>query len=220
MRNRFYREFNSDMLWNMELRKILNTDIFETRNDLFTEYSILSSGAKRLPLPLFYEIGLDEELAFYLNLDMLTYLPFDKLGYDFLNGKLENSNVATFKYNAIIQIIGKEYPELDDGIKENINTFLNNYYNDILEVNLINLAIITLRLFHRYVTIMNFGGPLAMMTIQDKIDEKLKRLKKDIQENDLKEININDYLPEFDFDNKQLSSEMIEYIVLCLERVI
>ena len=220
MRNRFYREFNSDMLWNMELRKILNTDIFETRNELFTEYSILSSGAKRLPLPLFYEVGLDEELAFYLNLDMLTYLPFDKLGYDFLNSKLENSSVAEFKYNIITQNIRKKYPELEDEIKENIKTFLNNYYNDIFEVNVINLAIITLRMFHRYVTIMNFGGPLAMMTIQNEIGKKLKRLKNDIKENDLKEININDYLPEFDFDNNELSSEMVEYIVLCLERVI
>ncbi len=220
MRNGFYREFNSDMLWNMELRKILNTDMFETRNELFTEYSILSSGAKRLPLPLFYEVGLDEELAFYLNLDMLTYLPFDKLGYDFLNSKLENSSVAEFKYNIIIQIIRKKYPELEDEIKENIKTFLNNYYNDIFEVNVINLAIITLRMFHRYVTIMNFGGPLAMMTIQNEIGKKLKRLKNDIKENDLKEININDYLPEFDFDNNELSSEMVEYIVLCLERVI
>lgn len=220
MRNGFYREFNSDMLWNMELRKILNTDMFETRNELFTEYSILSSGAKRLPLPLFYEVGLDEELAFYLNLDMLTYLPFDKLGYDFLNSKLENSSVAEFKYNIIIQIIRKKYPELEDEIKENIKTFLNNYYNDIFEVNVINLAIITLRMFHRYVTIMNFGGPLAMITIQNEIGKKLKRLKNDIKENDLKEININDYLPEFDFDNNELSSEMVEYIVLCLERVI
>ncbi len=220
MRNGFYREFNSNMLWNMELRKILNTDMFETRNELFTEYSILSSGAKRLPLPLFYEVGLDEELAFYLNLDMLTYLPFDKLGYDFLNSKLENSSVAEFKYNIIIQIIRKKYPESEDEIKENIKTFLNNYYNDIFEVNVINLAIITLRMFHRYVTIMNFGGPLAMMTIQTEIGKKLKRLKNDIKENDLKEININDYLPEFDFDNNELSSEMVEYIVLCLERVI
>ena len=143
MRNGFYREFNRDMLWNMELRKILNTDMFETKNELFTEYSILSSGAKRLPLPLFYEVGLDEELAFYLNLDMLTYLPFDKLGYDFLNSKLENSSVAEFKYNIIIQIIRKKYPESEDEIKENIKTFLNNYYHDILEVNVINLAIIT-----------------------------------------------------------------------------
>ena len=220
MRNGFYRVFNRDMLWNMELRKILNTDMFETRNELFTEYSILSSGAKRLPLPLFYEVGLDEELAFYLNLDMLTYLPFDKLGYDFLNSKLENSSVAEFKYNIIIQIIRKKYPESEAEIKENIKTFLNNYYNDLLEVNVINLAIITLRMFHRYVTIMNFGGPLAMMTIQNEIGKKLKRLKNDIKENDLKEININDYLPEFDFDNNELSSEMVEYIVLCLERVI
>ena len=220
MRNGFYREFNRDMLWNMELRKILNTHMFETRNDLFTEYSILSSGAKRLPLPLFYEVGLDEELAFYLNLDMLTYLPFDKLGYDFLNSKLENSSVAEFKYNIIIQIIRKKYPESEDEIKENIKTFLNNYYHDILEVNVINLAIITLRMFHRYVTIMNFGGPLAMMTIQNEIGKKLKRLQNDIKENDLKEININEYLPEFDFDNNELSSEMVEYIVLCLERVI
>jgi hypothetical protein len=220
MRNGFYREFNRDMLWNMELRKILNTDMFETKDELFTEYSILSSGAKRLPLPLFYEVGLDEELAFYLNLDMLTYLPFDKLGYDFLNSKLENSSVAEFKYNIITQIIRKKYPELEDEIKENIKTFLNNYYHDIFEVNVINLAIITLRMFHRYVTIMNFGGPLAMMTIQNEIGKKLKRLKNDIKENDLKEININDYLPEFDFDNNELSSEMVEYIVLCLERVI
>lgn len=220
MRNRFYDKFNRNILWNMELRKILNTDIFETRNDLFTEYTVLSGGAKRLPLPLFHEIGLDEELEFYLNLDLLTYLPFDKLGYNFLNSKLENSNVAEFKYNIIVQIIGKDHPELEDEIKGNIKTFLNNYYNDILEVNLINLAIITLRLFHRYVTIMNFGGPLAMMTIQDKIGQKLEQLKKDIQENDLKVININDYLPEFDFANNELSSEMIEYIVLCLEKII
>lgn len=46
---------------------------------------------------------------------------------------------------------------IGDEISNNIKLFLNNYYNDNLEINIISLATITLRLFHRLVTIMNFG---------------------------------------------------------------
>ena len=38
---------------------------------------------------LFHDFSLDKELEFYLYLDMLTYLPFEKLGYEYLNNELE-----------------------------------------------------------------------------------------------------------------------------------
>lgn len=81
-------------------------------SDIFTEYTVLFTAVNCLTLPLFHEVGLDEEIEFYLNLDKLTYLPFEKLGYDYLNGKpkKENSNVIAFKYNKIIKILHKEYP--------------------------------------------------------------------------------------------------------------
>lgn len=94
---------------------------------------------------------------------------------------------------------------------------MNDYYNDVFEINPINLAIVALRLSNRFVTIMNFGGNLATMNIQNNIDTILDRMKNDVLENHLKEIHINDYLPEFDYSN-QLNDELIEYIELCLER--
>lgn len=56
---------------------------------------------------IIYLKSLDKELEFYLYLDMLTYLPFEKLGYDYLNNKLEkeNSSAIEFKYNKIIEIL-------------------------------------------------------------------------------------------------------------------
>lgn len=150
---------------------------------------------------------------------MLTYLPFEKLGYEYLNAKVEkeNSNVIEFKYNKIIKLFNYYRIWFNEEEKENIKLFLNNYYNDVFEINVISLAIISLRLFHRYVTIMNFGGKLASMTIHKKISEILDKITNDVNTNNLKEININDYLPEFDYSNT-LNNEMIEYIELCLER--
>ena len=65
---------------------------------------------------------------------------------------------------------------------------------------------------------MNFDGPLSVMAIQDKIDKILEKMKNDIKENNLKEININDYLEEFDFSNNHLDEDKIQYLELCLER--
>ena len=41
---------------------------------------------------------------------MLTYLPFEKLGYEYLNDELlkENSNVIQFKYNKIMELLDDE----------------------------------------------------------------------------------------------------------------
>ena len=94
-----------------------------------------------------------------LNLDMLTYIPFEKLGYSYLNGKLtkENSNVIEFKYNKMIKLLSAADLTVDEELKEKIDYFLNKYYNDVIEIN------------------------------------------------------INDYLPEFDYSNK-LSDDMIKYL--------
>lgn len=96
---------------------------------------------------------------------MLTYIPFEKLGYSYLNGKLtkENSNGIEFKYNKMIKLLSAADLTVDEELKEKIDYFLNKYYNDVIEIN------------------------------------------------------INDYLPEFDYSNK-LSDGMIEYIEYCLER--
>ena len=151
---------------------------------------------------------------------MLTYLPFEKLGYEYLNNELlkENSNVIEFKYNKIMEILDDAKFNVDEELANNIKYFLNNYYNDIIEINIIGLAIILLRLFHRYVTIMNFGAFVGgSLGIQKKIGNILDQIVKEVDEKDIKEININEYLPEFSYNNK-LNDDMVEYIELCLKR--
>ena len=89
---------------------------------------------------------------------------------------------------------------------------------NIIEINIIGLAIILLRLFHRYVTIMNFGAFVGgSMGIQKKIGNILDQIVKEVDEKDIKEININEYLPKFSYNNK-LNDDMVEYIELCLKR--
>ena len=56
------------------------------------------------------------------------------------------------------------------------------------------------------------------MKIHDKIDEDMDKIKADVTENKLDEININDYLPPFDFSNNQLTDGMIEHLELCLAK--
>ena len=195
-------------------------DIYETKNYLNSEYfSLYGTGNPRIYY-LFHRFDLDAEFEFYLNLDMLTYLPFEKLGYEYLNSKLkiENSNVEEFKYCKIIKKLSDSKCNVDEELKDNIKYFLNNYYNDVVEINIIGFAIILLRLFHRYVTIMNFGGNLALMTIHKNIGKVLDQIVEKVNNQGLKEININDYLLEFDYENNELNDNMIKYIEYCLEK--
>ena len=159
----------------------------------------------------------NSKLEFFLKIDMLTYLPFEKLGYDYLNNKLlkENLSVNEYKYNKIIKLCNFHQKILDDELKTDLKTFLNNYYNDVIEINDIGLSIITLRLFHKFVTIMHFSNTLNLTTIHHKIDDILNIVIKDITTNNLKEININNYLPKFDYNNK-LNESMIDYLDNCL----
>ena len=219
MERRDYRKFLSHVLYDMKLRSILMTDIYNTKYYLNTEYHCLFAKGNCVIYDLFHDFSLDEELEFYLNLDMLTYLPFEKLGYNYLNNKLEkeNSNVNEFKYNKIIKILNDSKFEIDDELNDNIKYFLNNYYNDIIEINIIGLSIILLRLFHRYVTIMNLGGFVGgSMGIHKKIGVILDNIVNDVNSKGLKEININDYLVEFDYSNS-LNEDMIKYLEYCLE---
>lgn len=220
MDRRDYRSFLVHVLYDLKLRRIMMTDIYDTIYYLHTEYHTLFTKVNARLYYLHFPFYLDSELEFYLNLDMLTYLPFEKLGYDYLNNKLikENSNVIEFKYNKIIKILDEAKFDVDEELKNNIKYFLNNYYNDVIELNIIGLTIILLRLFHRYVTIMNFGTFVGgSMGIHKKIGHILDKIVDEVNEKGIKEININDYLPEFDYSNT-LNEDMIKYIELCLER--
>ena len=65
---------------------------------------------------------------------------------------------------------------------------------------------------------MNFGAFVGgSMGIQKKIGNILDQIVKEVDEKDIKEININEYLPEFSYNNK-LNDDMVEYIELCLKR--
>lgn len=221
MERKDYRDFLRHVLYDMNLRRIQMTDIYDTKYYLNTEYHCLFSKGNSRLYDLHFPFALDSELEFYLNFDMLTYIPFEKLGYDYLNEKLakENSNVIEFKYNKIMKILDEAKFNVDEEIKTNIRYFLNNYYNDVIEINIIGLAIILLRLFHRYVTIMNFGTFVGgSMGIHKKIDHILDQIVNEVNEKGIKEININDYLPEFDYENNKLNDNMIKYIDLCLDR--
>lgn len=222
MERKDYSDFNGRILYDMNLRRIQMTDIYDTKYYLNTEYTCLfAKGNSRLYF-LHFPFSLDSELEFYLNLDMLTYLPFEKLGYEYLNNKLEkdNSNVVEFKYNKILKILSDSKFTIGEEVKTNIKYFLNNYYNDVIEINIIGLAIILLRLFHRYVTIMNFGTFVGgSMGIHKKMGVILDQIVNEVNEKGLKEININDYLPEFDYENNKLNDDMIKYLEYCLEEV-
>lgn len=205
----------------MNLRRIMMTDIYDTKYYLHTEYHTLFAKGNANLYYLHFPFSLDSELEFYLNLDMLTYLPFEKLGYDYLNNKLikENSNVIEFKHNKIMKILNEAKIDVDEELKNNIKYFLNNYYNDVIELSIIGLTIILLRLFHRYVTIMNFGTFVGgSMGIHKKIGNILDQIVDEVNEKGIKEININDYLPEFDYEQNRLNDDMIKYMQLCLER--
>lgn len=220
MARKDYSDFLTHVLYDMKLRRIEMTDIYNTKDYIETEYHSLFAEGNCIIYYLFHDFSLDKELEFYLYLDMLTYLPFEKLGYEYLNNELEkeNCNVIEFKYNKILKILSDTKLNVDEELKNNIKYFLNNYYNDQIELNIIGLAIILLRLFHRYVTIMNFCGKLASMTIHKKIGNILDQIVNEVNENELKEININDYLSEFDYEHNKLNDDMIKYIELCLER--
>ena len=220
MKRRGYRDFSEHILYDMNARRIMMTDIYKTKDYLNTEYLILFTKGNSRIYDLFRDFSVDAKLEFYLNLDMLTYLPFEKLGYEYLNNELlkENSNVIEFKYNKIMEILDNAKFNVDEELANNIKCFLNSYYNDIIEINIIGLAIILLRLFHRYVTIMNFGAFVGgSMGIHKKIGVVLDQIVNEVNEKGIKEININDYLPEFDYANT-LNEDMIKYIELCLER--
>ena len=65
---------------------------------------------------------------------------------------------------------------------------------------------------------MNFGAFIGgSMGIHKKIGNILDQIVQEVDEKDIKEININEYLPEFSYDNK-LNDDMVEYIELCLKR--
>lgn len=220
MKQKKYSDFIIHVLYDMDLRRIMMTDIYNTKNYLYTEYNILFSKGNSIIYNLFHDFKLDKELEFFLYLDLLTYLPFEKLGYEYLNSELEKKscNVIEYKYNKILKILNKADFNVDEVLKTNIKYFLNNYYNDLLEINIIGLALIILRLFHRYVTIMNFDGKLGLMTIHKKIGNTLNEIIDEVNKKELKEININDYLPEFDYEHNKLNNDMIRYIELCLEK--
>ena len=72
-------------------------------------------------------------------------------------------------------------------------------------------------------TIAEMGGLdspkyTGSMGIHKKIGNILDQIVQEVDEKDINEININDYLPEFDYENNQLNDDMIKYIELCLER--
>lgn len=196
-----------------EYKRACNIDIYGTKNKLEKEYHILFFHTNNKIHKLFN----NSKLEFFLKIDMLTYLPFEKLGNDYLNNKLlkENLSVIEYKYNKIIKLCNFHQKLLDDELKTDLKTFLSNYYNDIVEINDIGLAIISLRLFHRFVTIMNFSETLTLTIIHHKIDDILNTIIKNLITNNLKEININNYLPKFDYNNK-LNESMIDYLDKCL----
>ena len=214
-----YSNFISHALYNMSLRRIQMTDVFNTKCYLYSEYSSLYASSLSHMYFLLHTVSLDHELHFYMHLDMLTYLPFEKLGFEYLSKKLEKDGVSVneFKYNKILQLLTNAKIIPNEDVKRDIKYFLDNYYNDVIEVNIIGLAIMSIRLFHRYVTIMSFEGGYPSMKVHKTISKTLDKIVADVNEKGLKEININDYLPEFDYNN-QLSDEMIEHIELCLTK--
>lgn len=92
MERRKYKDYMSKILYFNELKRIGNTDVYQSKNDLFTEYTVLFASVNCQVYPLLKSFSFDDELEFYLYLDMLTYLPFEKLGYEYLNAKVEKEN--------------------------------------------------------------------------------------------------------------------------------
>ena len=76
MKRKEYRDFLQHVLYDMKLRRILMTDIYNTKYYLNTEYLCLFTKGNARLYDLHFPFALDSELDFYLHLDMLTYLPF------------------------------------------------------------------------------------------------------------------------------------------------
>ena len=95
-----------------EYKRACNIDIYGTKNKLEKEYHILFFHTNNKIHKLFN----NSKLEFFLKIDMLTYLPFEKLGNDYLNNKLlkEYLSVIEYKYNKIIKLCNFHKKLLDD----------------------------------------------------------------------------------------------------------
>ena len=216
-----YTDFLSYASYDPRLRRIMTTDIYGTSYNLDTEYMGLFTKANRKSYYLLDKTGLFKELQFYFKLDELTYLPFERLGHDYLSRKLEGEgiSVSDLRYGKIVRIFNDLKIELSAELDGNIRYFFDKCYDDVIKISPIGLVIISLRLFHRYVTMMNFGAQIGgTVQIHERIGEILDKITEDVTDNGLTEIDINAYLPKYDFENR-LSDEMTEYIELCLERI-
>ena len=219
MDRKFCRDFNSYILFDAKFRKIQNTYLFQTQYDLATEYASLSALFSSYANTLFDDFGLGDEMVFYLNVDKITYLPFEKFGCDYINQTLENLSVADFKYEQIKQILREKFPSNDlTFVEEKVAKFFKNYYCDTQEVDPVGFATVALRVFHRLVTKMNLGERIGgMLQIQKEATFILKNVVKDVQEKKLKEIKVDEYLPAFEYEYANLwNNAMAEYLQNCL----
>ena len=213
-----YSEFNRNILFNLEFRKIQNVDLYKSKNRIIEEYHYLWSSANCQTRKLIKDYRFDDQLQFYLFLDMITYIPFENLGVDYVKEKLNDKFINVIKYRSdkIFEVFKYFNLEINKDLEANINYFFNNYNNDIFEINIITLAIISLRLFHRYALIMSFENNYASMLVHKRIKMILDQISNDVKNNNLNTININNYLPNFDNSNK-LNKEMIEFLETCLD---
>ena len=153
----------------------------------------------------------DDEIDYYAYLDFLSYIPFEKVGYDYLDERLKKKgkNLFDVRYEHTIKTLTEYFGKIGEETKEDVRQFLNSYYNDdVLELNARNWTIIALRVYQRYDVKRVFDKEVSRGGANDLMWRMAKEL------SDKKEININDYLPAFDYSNK-LTDSMIAYMKKC-----
>ena len=99
MNRNFYRDFLQKLLWSQEVKRIGNVSVYGTSCLLFQEYHALVSQTTRYAALILrdadlFSVGIRETVDFYFNLDMMTYVPFEKAGHDLLGENLRKIKAA------------------------------------------------------------------------------------------------------------------------------
>lgn len=149
------------------------------------------------------------EAHFYEDYDSIIYNPFGKAGFDYLK---DNKNVLLneLKFKKTMELLHENLERDEKLIKEEIlkiQEFYDNFYNDIVKLDAIGIAIIYRRVC------VDLEEQIVLNTISTKEEadfyfaKKINEIIQDIKENNLKEIRLSNYLRDSkikNLDEKQI----------------
>ncbi len=210
-----YGRYHQRMMYDRTARGSLRIDLYDMKNTIEDEIFFMESSMYRFRgLPLYEGYSDDQyKLKFFLSAAAMCYIPYDTVGYAYIQEKLGEKSLVAYRYENVMRKLSYMGILLDDADQKALYNLFATQETNVFRLDAAGIAALALRV-RTAIEGESYSarGCVASLLLSKAFKAKIDEIAQVASLGDLTEMDISEYLPKYTYTLYGKDADYLDFL--------